>query len=65
VNNSFCQRDRDGGGSNDRSAISPRWKKEDGRYQCMAYTVARPLMHEKPRYIDVTIDGIGKQRVWF
>jgi hypothetical protein len=65
VSNSLCQRDRDGGGSNDGSAISPRWQKENGHYQCMAYTVARPLVREKPRYIDVTIDGVGKQRVWF
>jgi len=65
VSDSFCQRDRDGGGSNNGSVMSPRWQKENGRYQCMAYTVARPLVREKPRYIDVTIDGAGKQRVWF
>jgi hypothetical protein len=31
----------------------------------MAYTISRPLIREKPRYIDVTIEGVGKQRVWF
>lgn len=65
VSNSLCQRDRDGGGSADSSAISPRWQREKGRYQCMAYIVTRPLVREKPRYVDVTIDGVGKQRVWF
>ncbi|QAB00953.1 MULTISPECIES: hypothetical protein [Agrobacterium tumefaciens complex] len=65
VSDSFCQRDRDGGGSNNGSVMSPRWQRENGSYQCMAYTVARPLVREKPRYIDVTIDGVGKQRVWF
>lgn len=65
VSNSLCQRERDGGGLNDGSAISPRWQRENGRYQCMAYTVARPLVREKPRYVDVTVDGVGKQRVWF
>lgn len=48
VSNSLCQRDRDGGGSNDGSAISPRWQRENGGYQCMAYTVARPLVRETP-----------------
>ncbi|WP_236775557.1 hypothetical protein, partial [Agrobacterium tumefaciens] len=65
VSDSFCQRDRDDGGWNNGSVMSPRWQKENGRYQCMAYTAARPLVREKPRYIDVTIDGVGKQRVWF
>ncbi|MDH6297819.1 hypothetical protein CFBP5507_24385 (plasmid) [Agrobacterium salinitolerans] len=65
VSNSLCQRDRDGGGSNDGLAISPHWQRENGRYQCMDYTAARPLVREKPRYVDVTIDGVGKQRVWF
>jgi hypothetical protein len=65
VSNSLCQRDRNGGGSNEGSAISPRWQRENGRYQCMAYAVVRPLVREKPRYVDVTIDGVGKQRVWF
>lgn len=65
VSDSFCQRDRDGGGSNNGSVISPGWQKQNGRYQCLAYTTARPLVREKPRYVDVTIDGVGKQRVWF
>ncbi|PZM12894.1 hypothetical protein [Rhizobium tubonense] len=65
VSDSFCRQDRDGGGENNGSVMSPRWQNQNGRYQCIAYTVARPLVREKPRYIDVTIDGIGKQRVWF
>lgn len=65
VSDSFCQRDRDGGGWKNGSVMSPRWQKENGRYQCMAYTAARPLVRDKPRYIDVTIDGVGQQRVWF
>lgn len=65
VSNSFCRRDRDSAGGSNGSVISPRWQQTDGRYQCMAYTLSRPLVREKPRYIDVTIDGVGKQRVWF
>jgi len=65
VSNSFCQRSRDSTGRSNGSVISPRWRQRDGRYQCMAYTASRPLVREKPRYIDVTIDGGGKQRVWF
>jgi len=65
VSDSFCRRDRDGGGASNGSVISPRWQQSDGRHQCVAYTMSRPLVREKPRYIDVTIDGVGKQRVWF
>jgi hypothetical protein len=65
VSETFCRRDRDGGGGNDGAVISPRWQQSEGRYHCMAYTASRPLVREKPRYIDVTIDGVGKQRVWF
>jgi hypothetical protein len=65
VSDSFCQRDRDGGGSSNGTVMSPRWQKEDGRYQCIGYTVARPFVREKPRYIDVMIDGVGQHRVWF
>ena len=64
VSGTFCSWDRDGGSSNN-SVMSPRWQRDNGRTQCMAYTVERPLVRDKPRYIDVTIDGVGKQRVWF
>lgn len=65
VSDSFCRRDRDGGDQNNSSVTSPRWQRADGRYQCLANTVARPLVREKPRYVDVMIEGVGKQRVWF
>ena len=65
VSDSLCRRDRDNAGGSNGSVSSPRWQQVDGRYQCMAHTISRPLVREKPRYIDVTIDGVGKQRVWF
>lgn len=65
VNDSLCRWDRDNAGGSNGSVISPRWQQTDGRYQCIAYTISRPLVREKPRYIEVTIHGVGKQRVWF
>ncbi len=65
VDNAMCRRDRDGGRGGDASVSSARWQWDNGRQQCMAYTISRPLIREKPRYIDVTIEGVGKQRVWF
>lgn len=65
VDNGMCRRDRDGGRGGDASFSSARWQWDHGRQQCMAYTISRPLIREKPRYIDVTIEGVGKQRVWF
>ncbi|MCA0341829.1 MAG: hypothetical protein LCH99_19140, partial [Proteobacteria bacterium] len=65
VSDSLCRRDRDNAGGGNGSVISPRWQQIDGRTQCMAFTLSRPLVREKPRYIDVTIEGVGKQRVWF
>ena len=65
VSHSFCRPDRDGGDANNGFVTSPRWQRVEGRYQCLANIVARPLVREKPRYVDVTIEGLGKQRVWF
>ena len=65
VDDALCRRDRDGGRGSDASISSARWQWDNGRQQCMAYIISRPLIREKPRYIDVTIEGVGKQRVWF
>jgi hypothetical protein len=65
VSDSLCERDRGRAGKGHGFASSPRWGQTGGRRQCMAYATSRPLVRERPRYIDVTIDGAGKQRVWF
>lgn len=65
VSNDLCRPDHYGGRGRSGSISSARWQWDDGRQQCMAYTISRPLVREKPRYIDLTIDGVGKQRVWF
>jgi hypothetical protein len=38
---------------------------EDGKRVCKAPVTQRPHVREQPRYVDVTIDGAGRQRVWF
>jgi hypothetical protein len=31
----------------------------------MGYLIMRPNLRSQPHYVDVTIDGAGKQRVWY
>jgi hypothetical protein len=65
VSNSLCSYDRDNYGNDSSSVLSPRWQREGGRLQCMAYPIARPNVRSQPHYVDVTIDGVGPQRVWY
>lgn len=58
VGDQLCRND-DGGGT------SGRWHFEDGKRVCKAHVTARPQIRAQPRYIDLTIDGVGRQRVWF
>lgn len=65
VSNSLCSHDRDNYGGETSSVLSPRWQREGGRLQCMGYPIARPNVRAQPHYVDVTIDGVGQQRVWY
>ena len=65
VSHSFCLSNGDVDDANNSFVVSPRWQRVDGRYECLARTLKRPLVREKPRYVEVTIEGVGKQRVWF
>ena len=65
VSNLLCSHDRDNYGDGSDSVLSPRWQREGGRLQCMGYVIMRPNMRTQPHYVDVTIDGVGKQRVWY
>ncbi|MEJ5021158.1 hypothetical protein WH297_15670 [Ochrobactrum vermis] len=65
VSRILCRHNRDGLGNDDRVIVDARWRSENGYLQCVGNTTARPRVREKPNYIDVTIDGVGKKRVWF
>jgi hypothetical protein len=65
VSNSLCSLDRDRQGGGSGSIVSPRWQRLGGRMQCMGYAITRPNVRSQPHYIDVTIDGVGQQRVWY
>lgn len=65
VSNSLCSYDRDNHGDDPGSVLSTRWQRENGRLQCMGYPIARPNVRSQPHYVDVTIDGVGQQRVWY
>lgn len=44
---------------------SARWVSSGGQSQCMAYVKMSPILRPRPNFVDVTIDGVGTQRVWF
>lgn len=63
VSTDLCGSNGSGGRSGTQG--SGRWHFEDGKRVCKALVTARPQIREQPRYVDVTIDGAGRQRVWF
>lgn len=65
VSRRFCSFGRDDQGGNRGSVSSPRWQREGGRSKCMAQVITRPNKRQQPHYIDVTIDGVGKERIWY
>ncbi|RCS22842.1 hypothetical protein DUT91_15190 [Phyllobacterium salinisoli] len=65
VGNRFCSSGRDNHAGKRGSVLSPRWRRVGGRFQCMAQIITRPNLRRRPHYIDVTIEGVGKQRVWY
>jgi hypothetical protein len=65
VNNTLCSNGRDGYDTDTNKVLSPHWQREGGGPQCMAYPIERPNVRSQPHYVDVTIDGVGKQRVWY
>ena len=58
VNDAMCSYRDDGGAMG-------CWRFEDGKRVCKMLVTQRPHVRERPRYIDITIDGAGRQRVWF
>lgn len=42
-----------------------RWERQNGMLVCKAHVTTAPNIRAQPRYIDVTIDGSSRQRVWF
>ncbi|MBE0559977.1 hypothetical protein [Brucella sp. JSBI001] len=65
VNSILCKHRSEQLRNDDGLFVDAKWHYEKGYRQCMGHKTARPLVREKPNYIDVTIDGVGKQRVWF
>lgn len=40
-------------------------RRREGRTECRRYVTTRPNVRPQTHYVDVTIDGVGKQRVWY
>ncbi|WEX75119.1 hypothetical protein PYH37_000470 [Sinorhizobium numidicum] len=59
VSNRECYSDRAGG------ILSSRWYWNGSERQCRRYVTRRPHIRSQPHYVDVIIDGIGRQRVWY
>lgn len=58
VSNQMCRSDHS-------NVATGQWYFEDAKRVCKAFVAKRPNVREQPRYVDVTIDGAGRQRVWF
>jgi hypothetical protein len=41
------------------------WEHKGDQQICTAFLSKPPNIRSKPRYIDITIDGSGTQRIWF
>lgn len=65
VDRSLCSSDRVNTGDGSNSVVSAHWLYQHGTRQCMGYANMRPKIRSQPHYIDVTIDNVGKQRVWY
>ncbi|XAZ20469.1 hypothetical protein LVY75_00435 (plasmid) [Sinorhizobium sp. B11] len=65
VNSSFCSENRSDDDRASGSVLSSRWRREGRQRRCMGYPIERPNVRPQPHYIDVTIDGVGQQRVWY
>lgn len=44
---------------------SATWRWSKGRTECRRYVTTRPNVRPQPHYVDVSIDGVGRQRVWY
>jgi hypothetical protein len=44
---------------------SSGWSWNGSERQCQRYVSVQPHVRAQPHYVDVTIDGIGRQRVWY
>ncbi|MEP7453347.1 hypothetical protein [Phyllobacterium sp. SB3] len=48
-----------------RPVLSPHWRRQGNRYQCVGYPTKRPNVRSQPHYVDVSIDGKDSHRVWY
>ena len=51
--------------SNNDRITSATWRRREGPTECRRYVTTRPHVRPQPHYIDLTINGVGKQRVWY
>lgn len=65
VSDEYCSFRRKGQAGVQGAVVSQQWKRQDGRLQCIAQVTTRPNVRHHPHYIDVIIEGVGKQRVWY
>jgi len=65
VDHSRCYDVHDNYLSNRDGVSSAHWQRQGGRLECTGYVTVQPMMRRQPHYVDVVIDGIGEQRVWY
>lgn len=65
VSSTLCSHARGSYNGSSPGILSPKWRRIDGRLECVGYPTARPSVRSQPHYIDVTIDGASSHRVWY
>lgn len=65
VDTRFCQSGRNGAAESTDLVTSARWQRQGKHVECMGYPTEQPSRRSQPHYIDVSIDGVGSQRVWY
>jgi len=61
----YCRSGRDSAAENTDLVALARWQRRERHLQCMGYPTERPSRRLQPHYVDLTIDGVGSQRVWY
>ncbi|MBB4571138.1 hypothetical protein [Rhizobium leucaenae] len=65
VDERFCSSDKNSASDNHGLVISARWKRDGRHAECVGYPTLKPLRRTQPHYVDVIIDGVSSQRVWY
>jgi hypothetical protein len=65
LDDAFCTYGHESYPSSDGAITGASWQNHHGRLRCVGQVSAQPIVREHPNYVDVTVEGVGTQRVWY